>query len=747
MTTLADILWRPAAPPLQILAVVVILLALAAYAYARALRTKPRSGVILLAMRAGLILGLGLLLMGPSRLPPHSSEGAKPSLNILLDTSASMTVADMDSASRFRYAVANWLNPSRLENLSREADLSLMAFDAELRPLAAGELVGNFDALAAGMNTRLTTSVSSALAQVPPSAAGSALLILSDGRDLEGLPVSSAAAAAKRAGIPIHTVCLGAKTSERDLALTAAPMQDYLMTGEPGKIQATVYQAGFDNADINIIARINGKPTAHPVRLDGPTAVVEIPITHDQAGQYEYTLSIDPQPGESVTTNNTQPVFIEVTSRRINVLLLEGQPFWDTKFIAQSLRKDERIKLTQLTRLNDTRTEAISTRDDGRTKPSIPSTADQFASYDLVILGRGLEHILTPASAAALRDWVGSRSGQVIFARGRGYDPATPEGRALARELAPLEPVGWGDGALQDLSAEISTAGRGHPSLAFASDRGSADSILRRLPALSALAIVERLKPAAVVLANATPKSGTGTGYPALVAMTYGRGGTLTMLAEGHYRWGLLPADAKDLEGFYDALWSSLTRWMVLGGEFRPDEQVSLRLSTSAAKAGDPVQIDVALRFGAFGDNPPELMITEPGAQPRRVGLRPTTGRDNRLRAEIQPRASGIYTVTLRAPGLSPESQSRKLCISGVDMERLLTSADPAAMKDLAAGSGGLSLRPDRPGELTDLLERHRIARIVPPRPKYIWDSGFVLVLLLGWAGAEWIGRRRGGLL
>lgn len=749
MTTLADIIWRPAASPVQIIAAVAVLLGLAAYAYSRVVRTKAFAGATLLAMRSLLIIGLGILLMGPSHLPPQGTEGAKPSLMVLVDASASMRTTDMNGLSRIRHAAATWLTQQQLAELSREADVSLQAFDTQLRPLAPAELTGNPDLVAVGKSTNLSGSISSALGQVPPSAAGAALLVLSDGRDLEGRPVSSAAAAAKRAGIPIHTVCLGARTSERDLALSAAPMQEYLMTGEPGKILATVYQTGCDGERVRLTARHGSTLIVREVQLDGPAAAIELPITHTQAGQFEYSVKLDPLPNEAVSTNNAQPVFIDVTNRRINILLLEGQPFWDTKFIAQSLRKDERVTLTQITRLSGTRTEAIATRTQRGSQPRIPETADDFAAFDLVILGRGLEEVLTRTAAAALRDWVSNRGGQVIFARGRGYDPTQPAGAQLARELAALEPVGWGRGAIQDLTAEITDSGRTHPALGFSSEGGGAEPLLRRLPGFTSVAAVDRLKPASVVLAGARPRSGAGgaAGLPALVAMTYGRGGTLAMLGEGHYRWALLPAEEKDLEGFYDALWSNLARWMVLGAQFRPDEQISLKLSTAAAKVGEPVLIDVALRFGAFGERTPDLLITEPGGESRRVGLRPATGRDNRLRAEFVPSQPGVYQVTLRAPGLVPVVQTRKLCASDTDMERLQTSADPQAMKELAEGSGGLALRPDRPRDLVDALERQRVARIVPPRPKYVWDSGFILVLLLGWAGAEWIGRRRGGLL
>jgi hypothetical protein len=36
---------------------------------------------------------------------------------------------------------------------------------------------------------------------------------------------------------------------------------------------------------------------------------------------------------------------------------------------------------------------------------------------------------------------------------------------------------------------------------------------------------------------------------------------------------------------------------------------------------------------------------------------------------------------------------------------------------------------------------------VVPPRLEYIWDTSFVMTLLLIWAGFEWMLRRLAGLL
>ena len=74
-------------------------------------------------------------------------------------------------------------------------------------------------------------------------------------------------------------------------------------------------------------------------------------------------------------------------------------------------------------------------------------------------------------------------------------------------------------------------------------------------------------------------------------------------------------------------------------------------------------------------------------------------------------------------------------------------AARPEIMTVLAERSGGAVLDPFQPSTLLDRLERQRAATLVPPTPQPLWDTPWVMVLLLIWAGSEWIIRKKGGLL
>ena len=211
--------------------------------------------------------------------------------------------------------------------------------------------------------------------------------------------------------MPVHTVALGGQTLRADLAVMAVPMQDYLLPEEPGAILVKVFQSGLDDAATTLTVTRGQERQKFPIAFNNRQVVeVQVPVQQKEPGQYDYEVSVDPVRGEAETDNNRQTVFCDVQKKRIRLLLLEGQPFWDSKFLAQSLRKDEHLDVIQISQLSSDKRETIVTRtEDG--SPQIPRTAEDWDRYDVVVLGQLIEKVLPPESAALLDDFVSNHGG------------------------------------------------------------------------------------------------------------------------------------------------------------------------------------------------------------------------------------------------------------------------------------------------------------------------------------------------
>ena len=331
---MATVTWQPAATPLQIAGAAALLSLLAIFAYARTFRQRRVASLGLLVMRLALIAALSLVLMGPSVITSRDTDKRRPRLGILLDTSGSMQTRDCQGISRAEFGASRWLGDDVLGKLARTYEIHLAGFDAQVRPLSPTSLQLPPEQLAAGKTSNIAKCISSTLREMPAEARDAALIVLSDGRDSTHSPLEPAALLARARNVPVHTVCLGGEAVVPDVLVVATSSQQCLFAGEPGQLIIETLQVGSADAQTAVLVRCGTWQQRVPVSFDGRSRVtIKVPIRQDRPGLYEYRVSVDAVAGETEKANNAQSVFLEVTTQRIKVLLLEGEPFWETKFL------------------------------------------------------------------------------------------------------------------------------------------------------------------------------------------------------------------------------------------------------------------------------------------------------------------------------------------------------------------------------------------------------------------------------
>lgn len=746
LSLLAQWIWRPIFAPAQILVVIGILIGLSAWLYARTTTISATKRLVLVLMRVSGLLALAVIMLGPSELPREIPRAERAELTIVVDVSDSMLTEDCQGRSRLVAARDAWLNENFLSQLNELCYLDGYGFAEQLVPLALDEEPLTWDRESAGHRSYVGRSVLQSV-KTRQSRRPGLVLVLSDGHDSEDLPSEAVASVARARNVPVHAVCFGRPSDERDLTLIATPLQDYLLPGESGAILVKAFQFGLPTATTTVRLTSNGQTHTVPLAFNGRSVVeLQLPIRQDAEGQYEYQVSLDPVTDEIETKNNRQSVFCQVQERRIRVLLLEGQPYWDTKFLAQSLRKDERIELTQITQVSADNRETILSRAQQATA-AVPNSAEQWAAYDVIILGSQLQQVLSGTQGEQLRDYVRDQGGQLVFARGCAYDRSRAEGRTLARSLGLLEPVEWDDQFTTAAGVQL-VPGMGEASWLATSKLGvDAAEVWRELPGFEGMQRVKRVKPAARVYASTTDSSGATEVWPAVAGMQVGRGQTLTLLGQGSWRWSLRPPSAPGQLSFYDAFWSNLVRWLMYGSEFQPSQQVALTLSRQSVRLGDEVTAELVFKDPAAAVGPRDVVWIQPDGRRTSVQLTPVPGRTPRFRATLLPEQGGVHQLQLETPGLTPERQEQKFNVYDVDLERLEVSARPDYLRRLAEATGGRLLPADRPEELLGVIHRQQTARQVPQEPEYVWDRGVCLFGLLCWLGAEWLLRRGVGLL
>ena len=349
---LLALVWQPYYAPRYLLVAALLLVVLALFVYARSWRARPVLSAAMGVMRLCLILVVTVLLMGPSSMPHVQRQPKRPTVTIMLDTSASMQSKDMQGMSRIDFAINRWLNHEQLEELRQNFDVALIGFDEAPRALTPAALGLDGAALAVGQVSNIARSLSQTLSMLDHSDRGSALLLLSDGRDTHNQSMRPVALAAAERSIPIHVVAIGQARMQRDVALAVVPMQETLFVNETGHLSVNVMQTNAQATTTILHLRSGDTHLTRPIDFqDHSMVAVILPIEQAEPGVYAYDLTVDPVEGEIEQRNNCQRIFVEVIAERMRILILEAEPYWDTKFLAQSLRKDERVALTQISQI------------------------------------------------------------------------------------------------------------------------------------------------------------------------------------------------------------------------------------------------------------------------------------------------------------------------------------------------------------------------------------------------------------
>ena len=730
--------WLPFFPPWVIVVLAGAALAAGVASYARTRGRNPAKAGLLLLLRAAGVGAMGVCLFGPARLPPAVRSEQRPIVEIWVDTSASMAVDDMDGRSRLDFAREVWLSPRMLARLSENRELRLAAFDETVSHLPPNHAAVE-NLRAEGSTTHIVRSLLGGLNAHPAGhETARALLLMSDGIDLKGAHPAPVIEAARARGIAIHVVPLGGARLEQNLSLYARPLQDMLIAGEQGAVMVQVFQTNVGHRRVRLQIDDGIEPRVEELEFRGePYVTREVPVRHEEPGTYTYNFRVEPLPREVETRDNHQAIYLEVSPKRFRVLMVEGSPGWDTKFIAHALRNDPRMELLQVSQLSATRRETLVTRIEPD-EAAFPETAEALAAFDAVVLGRSPDRVAGEAWLELLGDYVSERGGGLLWARGPpesiGLSPAAAAG------LAPLSPVLEPGEVRLEPRLRPTAAGRLHPAFGF--DSGDRlDDILDRLPPVE-WGIIGRARSGAEVLAEFTDPAAP---FPALLAMPHGSGRVVLFAGEGLWRWRLLEPELSAYDGLYEFLWSVLLRELVTAGAFQPGQEVSLQVSPVNVRSGETVTVAVSRRWQSVPMEGMRCLLVHPDGRREQLALGAWNQAGTRWAIELTPQAEGSYQVELEAPGAAPAQLERRFNVASVDAERLQTGARPEWLRMLARETGGEMLDPRRPDRLPDLLDLQQAALETPVAPVLIWDRAWVMLILLALLGLEWILRKSGG--
>lgn len=448
----------------------------------------------------------------------------------------------------------------------------------------------------------------------------------------------------------------------------------------------------------------------------------------------------DAEPGNNSQLFRTRAIF-----EHNRVLILDGRPRWEFRYIRNLLERDEKWDLTTVLADMSAPNGGIN-RGDGPTM--FPAERDILYTYDLIILGDFPATLLKSDEIEWIRDAVGNRGTGLILIDGlrkhlRTYSK-TPMAELFPVEWQSAEPVT--DPQSLRLTEKgilrLTEQGADVAALMLSTGDKTNSEIWASLKPPHWLASIRSL-PGAEVLVEAVLKDKP---VPAVVFRRFGAGKVLFTAFDETWRWRYRVADE-----YHQRYWNQVSNLIMASPFAVSDRYVSIDAGSLQYTPGQNIQIRARIRdtqARPVTNAVAKANIFLDGKKTATIPLEPDKD-SGEFRGRTAPLLAGNYEVRIEVLGY-PEDQMLAKARFYVQPpqagELAQLNADEQLLKQIASNSGGAFFREENASALADRLKLLSEGRVMQSDTalwqSYLWFAAIVLLLTI-----EWILRKRAGML
>ncbi len=698
------------------------------------------------AARALLLVALMVLLAGP-QLERANERTEQDWVLVLADRSVSMTIGDAPEGRTREEQLRAAFDAAAptLAELAGSRRVVTLGFDAGVYDLPRDE-AGQVDpGEPLGTRTLLGRSLAAALdrAAARPVAG---VIVLSDGATTDE-PERRTLQRLRSERIPVFAVPLGSRDPAGDLSVVAAEAPSAGFVGDRVPVRVRLDQTGAAEAfggRLELVEQSTGIVLATADVAPGDTEATLV-ATPEREGEAVWEVRLIPGGADLLEENNSAEVTVRLVDRPLRVLLADGYPRWEFRYLKNLLLRESSIASSSLLLATGRR----HIQEGDVLIPRMPTSPGEWQDFDVIVLGDLRAELLSEDQQTQLRDLVAERGAGLLWIAGPGATPQSWRGTPLE----PLLPVSLGEGV--SAYGEPVTMTRaplaeelGLLELADAetggwpervSDPRTGWSLLRWAQKLRP----EQIKPTASVLASFLPSTSGSEPTPAVLTMRYGSGRVIYVATDEIWRWRY--ARGEELP---ERFWVPLVRLLGREGLTRSGRPAVLTVAPRRAELGASVTIEAELLDARLVEARPASVdvrvISEVGDTVATLTLRTdgAAGEARRFAAAWVPPGAGTYTVESDDPALGGEVLREPLTVVAQDDELQRPATDHPRLESLAADTGGAVLRPDELPRLRELLPNRERRVMGTPTIDPLWDTPLAMLVVSMLLAFEWIGRR-----
>jgi hypothetical protein len=753
-----------------VLAALVLLVPLAVFIYLRQLHNLPSvpAGIrfTLTATRI-LILAIFIVILAGPFLKLHLQSEKKPVVAFLLDHSQSMQLpagpfesdseltpialaagyknisGQVDSearkalnrVSRAKLAQSVLQNQTQLlGTLSKKYDLQYYSFSRDLTQMSVNASKPEFpEPPSPGGNATQMGDAVARLLEESASRQIAGIVLFSDGQNTGGRSPNEAALAAKAVNTPIFTVPVGTATRLRDVAIVDVFTTGLVSLGDTARVSVTVESQGFDKRPVKVILKDGDKQldVKDLILNSAEQQQIELTFKTEQPGPRYLTVHIPPLAEEPdyLRANNTDTAFLRVSEEKIKVLLIDGLPRWDFRFLKNAMRRDNGLGgvMSKEGKEIDVRVETEWRRLPAlEQKAALPRTLEKLSEYHTIILGDVSPAMLDTAFIDMLVKAVREKGVGLIVAAGTQAMPHRYDDRLL--DLLPVRLRKGVNGMLPSgvpsFRLDLAPEGVIHEATRFYDDPGRNQNAWTQLPRYYWAAATEKPAAGATVLVW-NPLPGKDGKLPLIAHHYAGKGKVMFVGTDSTWLWRQNVGDR-----FFYKFWGQGVR-SVARTDARDAKKSRVEVRPVRAQPGEQAEIELRA-VNAEGSPLTAATATvqiQGGGTANTVELTSDPMVKGRYLGRFTPATAAEYRISYTAPGQADLVEAR-LRVSATSEEMRQPNVNRPALEQLATSSGG---------QLVELPGLDSIAEQLKGEPSFrelhreadLWDNWMTLTLLV----------------
>ncbi len=541
-------------------------------------------------------------------------------------------------------------------------------------------------------------------------------------------------------GIPVYTVPFGLPDPD-DVSIRNVVMQEVAYSGDRVPVRVQLQSKGYEKRTAKLSVLLNGRTvSSRTVRFEGGLQFEDIDFRVDvyEKGAVQIEVLVEPFDDEVSAENNRAERSIRVVNEKVNVLYIEGNARWEYRYLRAILKRDPRINATFI----GSNVGPEVARNSSEHIDRFPSNREDAFQYDLVILGDVKADFFSEDELSLLEELVRDRGASLLMLCGPMHSPNSYAGTPLQAML----PVRFEADSLWEEVAEsvypvLTPEGRSSLVMTLENEPELNDRIWSRMAPMDHLPPLLGPKAGATVLAVLSDSIDREQGYPLVAWQRYGTGKCMSVATDRLWRLRYKTGDK-----YHWRVWSQCIQFMTLSRLMGEHKRIRLETDRSIYPAGSQCRIYAHVlddNFDPVVQANFDVFVTGLGGEQirQRVSLRPDRSHPGLFEGYFAASSPGRYRLESNEDD-QPISNTAEFQVADENRELADTDLDLENLKRIASLTGGECLKVQDFARLVELVDQQPVATTVLSE-RSLWDNGWMLGLVVGLLGLEWIQRRR----